>query len=148
MACRLSAAICLTFSVIAADPLNAQALNPEENAIKQRLIEYYEHRSKGDATLPTFFHEDVDMRLSSTATTIQNGRVAVLQRFREAVGQPPPRLQIQKITFLTDTLALVDGTLETDAKGGTTSYSFYVMVKQGGVWRFRAIRSYQLPTPK
>lgn len=148
MACRLSVVICFTCAVIAADRLNAQALNAEENAIKQRFVEYYEHRSKGDATLPTFFHEDVDMRLSSTATTIQIGRAAVLQRLRQAVGQPPPRQQIQKITLLTDTLALVDGTLETDVNGGTTSYSFYVMVKQGGMWRFRAIRSYQLPTPK
>jgi hypothetical protein len=147
MSCRHFSAICLTVAVIATG-LNAQALNPEENAIKQRLIEYYEHRSKGDAILPTFFHEDVDMRLSSTAITIQNGRAAVLERFRSAVGQPPPRLQIQKTTFLTDTLALVDATLETDVNGGTTSYSFYVMVKQGGVWRFRAMRSYQLPTPK
>lgn len=148
MATRLFAIAGVLAVICAPHPVAGQARHAEEKAITQRLEEYYVARSRGDATLAAFFTEDVDMRLSSTATTIQNGRATVIQRFQQAVGQPPPRLKIQKMSFITDELALVDATLDTDVNGGTTSYSYYVMVKQDGVWRFRALRSYQLPTPK
>lgn len=148
MAHRLFAVVSFLAVTCAPHLAAGQARHAEEKAITQRLEEYYVVRSKGDATLAAFFTEDVDMRLSSTATVIQNGRSAVIQRFQQAVGQPPPRLKIQKISFITDELALVDASLDTDVNGGTTSYSYYVMVKQDGVWRFRALRAYQLPTPK
>lgn len=148
MATRLFTIASVLAVICAPHPAAGQARHAEEKAITQRLEEYYVARSRGDATLAAFFTEDVDMRLSSTATTIQNGRAAVIQRFQQVVGQPAPRLKIQKMSFITDELALVDATLDTDVNGGTTSYSYYVMVKQDGVWRFRALRAYQLPTPK